>query len=107
MKIILSLILLLALSPDAYAQFHGYATGNHLRFRAAAPSAIPPLAATDADLARAERDAPVPDPFFEDLERRFGVTDDGLQVFGSSQLRGRSGASVSFDGHVASLHVRW
>ena len=107
MKIVLSLILLLALSPSAHAQFRGYATGNHLRFRAAAPSAIPPLVATDADLARAERDAPVPDPFIQDLERRFGVTDDGLQVFGSKQLRGQSSVSASFDGHVASLHVRW
>jgi len=106
-KIILSLILLLALSPDAYAQFRGYAVGNHLRFRAAAPPSIPPLAATDADLARAERDAPVPDPFVVDLERRFGVTDDGLQVFGSKQLRGQGSVSASFDGHVASLHVRW
>ena len=107
MKIVLSLLLLVALSSAAHAGFRGYIPGEHVRFRAAAPPPSASLVATDADLARAERDAPVPDPFVENIERRLGLTDDGLRIFGSSHTLERGGVSGSFDGHVVSLHVRW
>ena len=107
MKTVLSLLLFFALCAQAHAQFRGYSANDHARLRAAERPALPQPPATDADLARAERDAPVPDPFFDNLARRFGVTDDGLQMFGSNRGTERSSFSASFNGHEAVLHIRW
>ena len=106
-KIVLSLLLFFALCPEAHAQFRGLGSGDHVKLRAAERPGIPIPPATDADLARAERDAPVPDPILENLSRRFGVTDDGLRVFGSGRVTEQGGVSASFNGHEAVLHVRW
>lgn len=107
MKIVLSLLLFFALCPEAHAQFRGFGGGDHVRLRAAERPETPIPPPTDADLARAERDAPVPDPTIEDLTRRLGVTDDGLRVFGSGRTMERGSVSASFNGHEAVLHVRW
>ena len=47
MKIVLSLLVLLALSPDAYAQFRSLSAGDHVKFRAAAPPPIASVPPTD------------------------------------------------------------
>lgn len=108
MKIVLSLLVLLALSPDAYAQFRGLSTGDdHVRFRAAAPPPIASVPATDADLARAERDSADKDQLLDELANRFGVSDDGLDLFRKGNAAGQANFSASFDGHEAVLHVRW
>ena len=106
-KILLSLMLLVASSPDAYAEFRSGAIGEHGHLRAGGPVIIPPLPATDADLARAERIKNDPDPIIDELEDRLGVRDDGLEIFSNRNAVGGTHVSGTFDGHEAKLFIRW
>src|SRR5260221_6455042 len=95
MKILLSFLFLVASCSQAVAHCGGPGVADHMRLRAAAPLAAPPLPMTDADLDRAEHVAPRPHSFAEDLAGQLRVRDDGAEIFGSHEPDGRVHEGVS------------